>query len=176
MDACDKIIASVLHHNGAVFGGFLRDTLYGVKPNDLDVSFQSEGNANAFMITLLRTHTIKMAPLPSAAIERYRGSGNQKHLVRLVSPDFPFAHIDIVLVDEFSRYGFGSEDCNVNMLYLTAEGLQLRYCSSGVSLFQTVLDCQAKSFRRPAAHSFDDADITCDSSIKKLLTNGWSQL
>lgn len=61
----------VLRHDGAVFGGYVRDLLCGMEPSDLDVWFQTEAARDAFVMAVARVSKISVATREGEVDESY---------------------------------------------------------------------------------------------------------
>jgi hypothetical protein len=117
-----SIVNVILNNGGAVFGGFVRDLIAGVTPNDIDCFLPK----NKILNVLTELSVIGTFHSYGALTIDYSSEGLGSRW-ELVDKDHVSVMIDIVIS--------GSKhlpDCDVNRLTLTNSGIRVmnRYCNS----------------------------------------------
>lgn len=140
-------------YSATIFGGYLRDTLIGVAPTDLDVSFGSKLNAEDSIIKL----GLILGDL-GMCLEKNSSSAIGYTNYRVTSQGMSFKHIDIsVCLEEINQ------DVDINMLMLNNRKLSLR---SDGNLLEVLQNLQRREFK-----AFDGCP---EARINKMVGKGFA--
>lgn len=122
----NRVIQLADNNKGRIFGGYLRDTILGEEPKDIDVWFQTQNDVHTFVCDMACVTSVRLEEVNDYA---YRAglSANFNHFRLFTNTPIsnlgesargkcnikPFSHIDLIVKD-----GWLDEDIDVNMLYL----------------------------------------------------------
>lgn len=133
-----------------IFGGYVRDLVAGIEPNDIDIWVPNSDTKERFILELARRTPVQIMTGFSAY-----------QTVSLSVPELGVDHIDITLMNDMRP------DVNVNRLHLLPMGNILR-AAEGYDIFQIIQDIHNRNFR---------SEVGISSLRRgKLLNKGWTEL
>lgn len=112
-------------NNGQIFGGFVRDLIYGYKAKDVDIQFRSRANIDKFMEDLRKNW--KVVILKNQNIQDYTDFDRKYNIVKTVVYDDNYKfNVDLVSKEDIPFY----YDFSTNFYAIT--GLSNRFSLKGL--------------------------------------------
>lgn len=114
----NKIVDFILENNGFVFGGFVRDLVRDVSPNDIDCCLSYNNLINLISILTGELGYVKLLNFNSYFKFEYYGYSLTRMLVPINETEFQIDVVDNPLI---------KPDFDVNMLVLDRSGIKVNY-------------------------------------------------
>lgn len=167
----------VLDHGGTIFGGYLRDTIVGKLPHDMDVWFFSQENYDIFLKSLFacfKTLKIELCSSKQRSTEPhlpFSTCGYEKTDAihwRIYLEDCEVQHLDVIISRE-TPISYKYQDCDINLLQfskLFAKKELVLSKNSGLDIIKVLSNLFAGVFEPLPGCS--------EERLAKMLANGWA--
>lgn len=146
--------ALVFGNHGTIFGGYVRDTIAGVEPSDMDV-LMSRANRERFIAELINTGK-PVTFVSHGNKDRYY----YRFAFSRIKVDFEGMAFDLVVGDNWGK----GLDFDVNGLKLTQRGNGLS-CCAGLNIGEVLRNISRKQARRMKGCS--------EERLERMVAKGW---